>query len=159
MSQIAVFTYLKDSDVPFLGFWSKPKARIFGKPVSKFEEHLQEHLLRQESFSGADGVYVAFVFAWVEQQDKGFSRETDPVIGTVRKNVQGSHWLLRSADARRSPRFAEGPTKDGWAEFLGSLGVGVQEGYRFDLFNLARAYAHARVSALQPAEALLVSVS
>src|SRR5688572_11196167 len=98
MSQIASFAYLRESDVPFLGFWSKPKQRLFRKPESKFNELLRQHTLRERVFKTADGVYVALVFAWLELNEQSLVTGADPVIETVRRRVSGSHWLVKSSD-------------------------------------------------------------
>jgi hypothetical protein len=74
MSQIASFTVLKASDVSHLGFWSKPKPRLFRKPECRFNELLRPHVLKEQVFREADGAYVALVFAWLESLDKRFSK-------------------------------------------------------------------------------------
>lgn len=158
MSQIAVFTFTKASDVPHFGFWSKPKPRLFRRAECKFDEFLKERAKRQESFTGGDGVYVALVFAWIEAQDKSFSEEADPVIETVRKNVSGSHWLPKFPDQRLRLLIEKPMAETEWIPFLSSLGIEEIEGYRLNLFNEARRFVHEKFSELKEDEALLVSV-
>ena len=158
MSQIAVFTSLRAKDVPFLGFWSKPKLRFFRRPESKFDEFLERNALRQVTYTSSDGVYVALVFAWIDQRDVTFSRDANIIIETVRKHVSGSHWLVRAEPGRLLPVIGAGMTDGDWCSFLGTLGVDSSEGYRLDLFESARRFVHEQLSAMQAGEALLVSV-
>jgi len=76
MSQLASFTYMKAADAPFLGFWSRPKPRLFRKPEYKFTGFLHQHALRESVFDDTDGVHVGLVLAWIESQDERFSRSS-----------------------------------------------------------------------------------
>ena len=158
MSQIASFTVLKASDVPRLGFWSKPKPRLFRKPECRFEELLKPYVLREQVFEEADGSYVALTFAWLESLDKSFSKEADPVIGTVRKNLGGSHWLLKFADQRLlalcSKPFAESER----TSFMGKFGVENEGEVDWDSVDAARLFLCDRLSELKPDEALLIAI-
>lgn len=157
MSQIASFTYLKESDVPFLGFWSKPKPRFFRKPESKFVEWLQQHTLRESIFEAADGVYVALVFAWLELEGEWIDSEADPVLHTVRKHVGGSHWLVKPNDLRSTFLIKQPLSENDWPSFLGKIGDD-KDYYHWPCFDVARHFVTERLLELQTGEAMLVSV-
>ena len=157
MSQIASFVYLKEADVPFLGFWSKPKARLFRKPESKFNELLRQHTLRESIFKSADGVYVALVFAWLELEDREFAGRADPVLNTLRRRISGSHWLVKSSDPQPLFRTTAPLHESDWASFLGKIHVD-ERNYGWSSFETARGFVVERLSELQTGEALLISV-
>lgn len=158
MSQIASFTILKVSDVPNLGFWSKPKPRLFRKPECKFEELLRPHVLREHVFCEADGAYVALVFAWLDSLDKKFAKDADPVIGSVRKNLGGSHWLMEFADRRLVTLISEPLTESDWPKFLRRVAIASESGFAWKSFDAARLFLLDRLSELQPTEAMLISI-
>lgn len=158
MSQIASFTVLKASHVPQLGFWSKPKPRLFRKPVNMFDELLRPHVLREQSFGDADGVYVALVFAWIDSLDAKLSEEADPVVHEVRKNLGGSHWLLTSADMRLVGMLGKPLAESEWPEFLRKIGVEDDSEFEWGAFETARLFVRDRLSELKPDEAMLVSI-
>ena len=157
MSQIASFTYLKESDVPFLGFWSKPKPRFFRKPENKFTELLRQHTLRESVLESVDGVYVALAFAWLELTDRRFKTEADPVLKTLRRQVGGSHWLMKFNDVRGVSLLKESLPQSDWPSFLHRIGVD-EENYAWPSFEAARHFVFERLSDLKSGEALLVSV-
>lgn len=157
MSQIASFTYLKESDVPFLGFWSKPKARLFRRPVSRFDEFLRQHTLRKSIFEAADGVYVAFAFAWFEMKGWWSASEEDPVIETVRRHLEGSHWLVEFRHQQKILPLRETFSQREWPSLL--LKVGVNEAdFERDAFEVALHFVLERFAELKVGEALLVSI-
>ncbi|MBK8038327.1 MAG: hypothetical protein IPK22_14530 [Verrucomicrobiaceae bacterium] len=158
MSQIASFTVLKVSDVPHLGFWSKPKPRLFRKPESRFDELLRPHILRAQVFGEADGVYVALVFAWLESLDKRFSKEAAPVIGSVRKNLGGSHWLMEFADRRLVPMISKPLVESEWTTFLSKIDTSSGRQFAWNSFDEARLFVRDQLSELKPTEALLISI-
>lgn len=158
MSQIASFTVVKASDVPHLGFWSKPKPRLFRKPRSMFEELLRPHVLRQQIFDQADAVHVALVFAWIDSLDGSFAKQADPVIDSVRKHLGGSHWLMTSAD-RRLLSLSDSPLSEtGWAVLLRRIDGDDPDPFDRGAFDAARSFVFDRLSELQPGEAMLVSI-
>ena len=158
MSQIASFTVLRASDVPHLGFWSKPKPRLFRKPESKFEELLRPHVLRENTFGEADGVYVALVCAWIDSLAGSFSKQADPVIDSVRKNLAGSHWLLKFADQRLLALLDTPCSESDWRTFQRKIDI--EDASEFDrgTFDGARVFVRERLSELKPDEAMLVSI-
>jgi hypothetical protein len=158
MSQIASFTVLKTSDVPHLGFWSKPKPRLFRKPRSMFEELLRPHVLRERIFDEADAVHVALVFAWIDSLDGNLSKEADPVIDSVRTHVGGSHWLMTSADQRLLALIDRPITETEWAALLRKIDVQASDAFDRGAFDAARICVVDRLSELQPNEAMLVSI-
>lgn len=158
MSQIASCTVLKVSDVPHLGFWSKPKPRLFRKSENRFDELLKPHVIREHLFEDSDGVYVALVFVWLESLDTRFSKEADPVIGTVRKNLGGSHWLMEFADRRLVALLSKPLVEIEWPTFLGKNGIASEIVYEWKSFDAARLFVHDRLSELKPDEALLISI-
>jgi len=157
MSQIASFTYLRESDIPFLGFWAKPKLRLFRKPVSKFDEMLRKHAIREFVFGAADGVYVAFVFAWFELKGCWSASEEDPVIHTVRRWIEGSHWLVECRHRQKILSISGSLPQSEWPLFLQKIGA-KESDYDWRFFDAAAHFVHDRVSELQVGEALLVSV-
>lgn len=158
MSQIASFTVLKESEASNLGFWSKPKPRLFRKPVNMFEELLRPHVLREQSFGGGDGVYVALVFAWIDTLDAEFAAEADPVIHSVRKNLGGSHWLMKTADMRLVGMLDTPLAESEWPTFLRKIGVEDDSEFERGAFETARLFVRDRLSELKPNEAVLVSI-
>ena len=156
MSQIASFTYLNVSDVPLLGFWSKPKPRLFRKPENKFPEFLKQHALRESIFE-CDGIYVALVFAWIEVQDLNFAKDADPVINSVRKHVEGSHWLVTSANSSFLTVLDKPLKQSDWPIFLRNIGCDAEH-FDWTCFEEAKRYVRERISDLKFSEALLVSV-
>jgi hypothetical protein len=158
MSQIASFTFLNAADVPHLGFWSKPKPRLFRKPECKFDELIRPHILREQLFEESDGIYVALVFVWLETLDKKFSKEADPVIGTVRKNLGGSHWLLKFADQRLITLISKPLAESDWPTFLSRVDIGSGGEFEWNSFDVARLFLRDRLSELQPTEAMLISI-
>ncbi len=158
MSILASFTFLKASDVPHLGFWSKPKPRWFRAPENKFSELLRQHTLREVIFDGSDGIYVAFVFAWVELQDDRFGRYVNPVIGSLMKYIGGSHWILQFKDQRISGLIEESFPECEWRAFLNKIEASKGVDFEWASFEAARCFVHARILELGPDEAILVSV-
>jgi len=157
MSQIASFTYLKAFDVPHLGFWSKPKPRLFRKPECKFDELLRPHVLREQLFEEADGVYVALVFVWLKTVDQRFSWEADPIIDSVRKNIGGSHWLMKFADQRLIQVFHNPLAEIEWRTFLTKMNIESESEFDWKSFNVTAVFVRDRLSDLKPSEALLTS--
>jgi hypothetical protein len=158
MSQIASFTYLKASDVPFLGFWSKPKPRWFGRAENKFSEYLEPHTLREFIFSETDGVYVAFVFAWLELQDKNFARYANPVISSLLQNLGGAHWLVQFADRRLAAALDNPLPESQWPSLLREIEALPDVDFEWESFDISRSYVRDRILEVQDAEALLISV-
>lgn len=158
MSQIASFTVLKLSDVPNLGFWSKPKPRLFRKPECMFDELLRPHVLRERIFGEADASYVALVFAWIDSLDKKFSKEADRVIGSVRKHLGGSHWLMESADQRLVELLNKPLTEIEWPKFLEKIHIENGNEFVWGSFDTARLFVRDRLSELKPNEAMLISI-
>jgi hypothetical protein len=158
MSQIASFTVLKASDVPHLGFWSKPKPRLFRKPENMFDALLRPHVLREQIFGEADGAYVALVFAWIDSLDKGFSERTDTVVDTLRKNLGGSHWLLKSAEVRLVALLGKPLADSEWPTFLRRIDVENGSSFEWSAFETARLFVRDRLSELKPNEAMLVAI-
>jgi hypothetical protein len=158
MSQIASFTVLKTSDVPHLGYWSKPKPRLFRKPRSMFEELLRPHVLRERIFDEADAVHVALVFAWIDSLDENFSKEADPVIDSVRTHVGGSHWLMKTADQRLLALIDSPLTETEWAALLRKIDGENPDAFDRGGFDAARIFVFDRLSELEPKEAMLVSI-
>ena len=158
MSQLASFTYLNASDVPYLGFWSKPKPRLFRKPVSEYENLLGKHTLRDYTFGDADGTYVWFVLEWIELHDKKFNRCVDPVIATLMKHIGGSHWIIKHDDARLAALLECPPNDNEWMAFVNKIkkiaGVDLER----EFFEAARLQVHERLSEIKPSEALLISL-
>ncbi len=157
MSQIASFTYIRESDVPFLGFWSKPQRRLFGKAEDKFGEYLTLHKTGEVIFKDCDGVYVALVLAFLQLKEPSIEDGADPVIQTVRKQVSGSHWLLNANAAIRVAPISEPITQSSWVPFLQSLGCNASE-FSLDFFDRARGFVVGRILDIKPGEALLISV-
>lgn len=157
MSQIASFTYLKQSDVPLLGFWSKPKRRLFRKPESKFDEMVRQHTVRESIFEAADGVYVAFVFAWLELKGWWVASEEDPVIHTVRRQVGGSHWLVEFRHRQNILSIREPLPQSEWPCFLQKIGANESE-YDWHSFDKARRFVLEKLCELKTEECLIVSV-
>ena len=158
MSQLASFTVLKASDVPHLGFWSKPKPRLFRKPECKFSELLGQHTLRESTFDDSDGIYVAFVLAWMELQDEKFGRYANPVIGSLMKYIGGSHWILQFKDQRLSALIEKPLPECEWGTFLTKIEASKEIDFEWASFEAARRFVHARFLELKQDEALLVSV-
>jgi hypothetical protein len=157
MSQIASFTYLKESDVPFLGFWSKPKSRLFHKAESKFTELLRQHALREAVLEAADGVYVALVFAWLEKNGGWLDGEADPVLHTVRKQVGGSHWLAKSGDVQRVLSIKEQLSQSEWSSFLQKIN-GNEANCDWHSFDTVIRFVRERLCEVKSGEALLISI-
>jgi hypothetical protein len=157
MSQIGSFTYLAATHVPMLGFWSKPKPRLFRSPESKFQDYLCEKKLRDFTFGAADGVYVALVFAWLQHSDSSFGKGVDPVIETVRRNVGGSHWLLLHDDRRWLNVISASPSDESLSVFLKNTGD-ASSWFERSNFDLARKYVADRIAEIAVNESLLVSV-
>lgn len=158
MSQIASFVVLKASTVPDLAIFSKPKPRLFRRPDCMFSALLRPHVLQEFIFDAADGVYVALVFAWIDLRDKTFSRESDPVIDCVRKNLGGCHWLLKFADQRLLPLLCNPINEVEWPAFLVQIGCDNCSTYDLSIFSEARLFVHNRLSELGPTDAMLVSI-
>lgn len=157
MSQIATFTYLKESDIPFLGFWSKPKKRLFRRPECMFGVLLKEHQLRSSVFDDGDGSYVELVFMQLELLDAQFRNEHDPVLDTVRARVEGSHWLVTHSD-RRLARWLNQQLNEGeWLDFLRQVDA-IEFGYLLSRFEKARWFVKSCIENLNPEEAALVSI-
>lgn len=158
MSQIASFTVLNVSDVPNLGFWSKPKPRLFRKPESRFDELLRPHVLREQVFEEADGVYIGLVFAWLESLDNRLAKEADPVIGSVRKNLGGSHWLMEFPDRRLVTLISKPLAQTEWLTFLHKINSECGSAFDWNSFDIARLFLLDQLSELKPTEALLISI-
>ena len=158
MSILASFTFLKASDVPHLGFWSKPKPRLFRRPECKFPELLKQHTLREFLFDDSDGIYVAFVLAWMESQDERFGRYVNPVIGSLMKYIGGSHWVLQFKDRCLSDLIKEPLRECEWRAFLTKIEASREIDFEWASFETARRFVYARILELEPDEALLVSV-
>ena len=140
-----------------LGFWSKPKPRLFRSPESKFQDYLCEKKLRDLVFGASDGVYVALVFAWLQHLDASFGKGADPVIETVRSNVGGSHWLLLHDDRRWLNVISASPSEDTMSFFLKTI-RDASSWFERSSFDLARKYVADRISEIAVNESLLVSV-
>lgn len=158
MSQIASFTYLKQTDVPFLGFWSKPKPRLFRAPVNQFPQLLQQHALKEHVFDKADGVYVGLVLAWMELEDREFQDDKDPVIRTMQKNLGGSHWILKWEHRRLLPLLATDISSGAWSKVCSLAAPEQPEMFDESQFHLAQSEVHQRLSEIAEGEALLVAV-
>jgi hypothetical protein len=158
MSQITSFTVLKASDVPHLGFWSKPKPRLLRKPENMFDELLRPHVLREQIFGDADGAYVALVFAWIDSLDKRFSERTDPAVETLRKNLGGSHWLMKSTDAPLVASLGKPLAESEWPTFLRRIDVENESEFEWSAFETARLFVRDRMHELKANEAMLVSI-
>ena len=158
MGQIATFIVFQASAVPHLGFFTKPKPRLFRRPECMFDELLRPHALHEHIFEAADAVYVALVFAWIDFIDQTFSMEADPVVGSVRKNLGGSHWLLKFADQRLLPLFCKPILERDWPAFLLRIGIDYCSEYDLIIFDTARLFVRDRLSELKPGEAMLISI-
>lgn len=158
MGQIATFIVFQASAVPHLGFFTKPKPRLFRRPECMFDELLRPHVLHEHIFEVADAVYVALVFAWIDFIDQTFSMEADPVVGSVRKNLGGSHWLLKFADQRLLPLFCKPILERDWPAFLLRIGIDYCSEYDLIIFDTARLFVRDRLSELKPGEAMLISI-
>jgi hypothetical protein len=158
MSQLASFTYFNAVKVPFLGVWSKPQPRWFRRPENKFNDYLKPHTLREYIFDETDGIYVAFVFAWLELRDKNFAKYPNPVISSLLRNLGGAHWLVQFAD-RRLATALENPLPElQWPSLLREIEAHPGIDFEWESFDIARNYVRDRILELQDAEALLVSV-
>ncbi|HYF36409.1 MAG TPA: hypothetical protein VD994_14030 [Prosthecobacter sp.] len=158
MGLIASFDYVKTSDVPFLGFWSMPKRRLFRSPLVEFDKRLAEHALKSLVFSQTDGVYVALVFAWLETCTPVLKREADPVIETLRRRLKGSYWLLQHDDRAIVEALQKAMEPREWDAFLRQLKEGADLGWSLDSYSDARLYLRDRIMEVTPMTALLVSV-
>jgi hypothetical protein len=158
MSQLASITVLKASDVPHLGFWSKPKPRWFRKPESKFSEFLEKHRLRESIFDYSDGIYVAFVLAWIELQDEKFERYANPVIKSLMKYAGGSHWILQFKDQHLSALIEKPLPESEWETLLNKIGASKEIDFEWDSFEAARGFVYEKLLDLKEGEALLISV-
>lgn len=158
MGQIATFIVFQASAVPHLGFFTKPKPRLFRRPECMFDELLRPHVLHEHIFEAADAVYVALVFAWIDFIDQTFSMEADPVVGSVRKNLGGSHRLLKFADQRLLPLFCKPILERDWPAFLLRIGIDYCSEYDLIIFDTARLFVRDRLSELKPGEAMLISI-
>ena len=158
MSQLASFTVLKKSDVPHLGFWSKPKPRWFRKPESKFSELLGQHTLRESIFDYSDGIYVAFVLTWIELQDQNFGRYVNPVIGSLMKHIGGSHWILQFNDQRLADLIKNPMPELEWESFLRKIEASKEVDFEWASFDAARCFFYEKLLELKQDEAMLVSV-
>jgi hypothetical protein len=123
-----------------------------------FDELLRPHVLHEHVFEAADAVYVALVFAWIDFIDQTFSMEADPVVGSVRKNLGGSHWLLKFADQRLLPLFCKPILERDWPAFLLRIGIDYCSEYDLIIFDTARLFVRDRLSELKPGEAMLISI-
>jgi len=158
MGQIASFLVLQASAVSHLGFFSKPKLRLFRRPECMFNELLRPHVLHEYIFDAGDAAYIALVFAWIDFIDQTFSREADPVVGSVRKNLGGSHWLLKFTDQRLLPLLCKPILERDWPAFLMRIGIDYCSEYDLITFDTARLFVHDRLSELKPSEAMLISI-
>jgi hypothetical protein len=157
MSQLASFTYLKIEHVSMLGFWSKPKPRLFRSSESKFEDYLNEKQLRHFIFKSADGVYVALVFAWLHSLDSSLMHDPDPVIETVRRNVGGSHWLLMHSSQKSLKLLSIETSTESFTAWRKNMGEKLSWN-EHDAFESARKYLIDKIADIALNEALLVSV-
>lgn len=156
MGLIASFTVIKETDVPFLGVWSKLR-RGFFRPKYRFYELLKEHTLREAVFEAADGYYVALVFGWLDLNRDEFERDMAPFIDTVRRHMGGSYWLITSSNLAATSFLKEPMPESQWPEFLRMISETEGE-LRLELFEEARQFAVQQISELRPGEALFVSV-
>ena len=157
MSQIASFTFLRASDVSFLGFWSKPKPRLFRKPIGQFSDFLRQHALREMMFDGADGVYVALVFAWLETIHRA-AHEEDPVIRTVRKNIGGSHWLIKHPSSYTAAKTTQHFQPEDLQTIATKFGIETEFQLEMTSVYLALSFVEERLAEVTTEEALLVSI-
>ena len=123
-----------------------------------FDELLRPHVLHEHVFEAADAVYVALVFAWIDFIDQTLAMEADPVVGSVRKNLGGSHWLLKFADQRLLPLFCKPILERDWPAFLLRIGIDYCSEYDLIIFDTARLFVRDRLSELKPGEAMLISI-
>lgn len=82
----------------------------------------------------------------------------DPVLATVRRQVEGSHWLLKPADCRRLLQSSAAPKPECWKPFLREIGGPETEQGSFETFLHAWRFTRERVSEVESQEALLVSI-
>lgn len=157
MSQLASFTFIKESDLPFLGFWSKPKSRLLRRPEQRFDQYLAARSLR-EYICDTDGFYVALCFVWIEHENPAFTRNQDPVAGTLIKNLGGAHWLLRADDRKFLVSIATPIASTEWEAIIPVIAKDHYDGLNPDIFEKARAFTAARCAELHNDEALLVSI-
>lgn len=108
-------------------------------------------------FTGASGFYVALVFAWFELKGLWSEEEEDPVVKTVRKNIEGAHWLIEVRHARKILQNVKPFSADEWRALLQRLGEREADFVR-DFFEAALQFVLERLSELKDGEALLVSI-
>jgi len=157
MSQLASFMFLRDSDVPFLGFWSKPKPRWFRSPENLFDQYLKPRVLR-EYVCDEDGLYVALCFGWIAREDRAFERNQDPVAQTLNRNLGGAQWIVRPDDRRFFGNVRNGVSPSLWQELVHTLAPDLDAELNPEAFERASRYVVAKVDELNDREALLVSV-
>lgn len=158
LMSLASFIILKASDVPHLGFWAKPKPRWFRKPESRYSEFLNKHTLRDSTFTASDGIYVAFIMAWIELKDVKFRRYSNPVIGSLMKYIGGSHWIFQFHDKRLSALIQEPLPEKEWEGFLGNIDASKETDFEWESFEIARCFVLEVIKDLSQDEALLISV-
>lgn len=158
MSQIASFTYLRSSDVPLIGFWSKPKARLFKLPSSQFFEFISKHANRRLIFDSGDGLYIALVFAWLTKNVPSFEDEVDLVLNTVRKHTGNSCWLFSYRDKFIAEYLGNALSDKEWIDFQHDIVPEMRNDLLKDRFQTASTFVKRSIEELQRDEALLVWV-
>jgi hypothetical protein len=123
-----------------------------------FDELLRPYVLHEFIFDAGDAAYIALVFAWINFMVQTFSREADPVIDSVRKDLGGSHWLLKFGDQRlrlllRIPIF-----ESEWSTFAMRIASDKYSESDLCAFSMARLLVSDRLSELKPSEAMLISI-
>ena len=154
MSQLAVFHYMKKKTIPFLGFWSKPKSRFLGKSVSEFDKYLSKNVNKSVIYEQDDGVCMAMVLGCMDLKFDGRFFSEDPVVETVRRQSEGSYWLID--DFSQLEDMQSFNVSQNMDDFCAEEGVETVDEVQLEE---AKKFLLERLSCVGTGEVILVSVS
>lgn len=156
MSQVASFFYFPAEKIPFLGAWSVRKKMLFWRSHSDFYNKLIMHTTKTSDYPES-GLDIAIAFAIFEQEGV-FPHDEDPIVKTLRRNLEGSYWLIEPKDVPLFENYHRTWEID-ILEILPKEIIGADSFVpSVKLLNQAKEYILDRVKEMAYGDAILVSV-